>query len=45
MSKYIFPISLILLDVAAAIVYLVHKDIKMGTYWVAAAILNVCVTF
>lgn len=44
-SKYIFPVILIALDIAAAIVYGVNKDYKMFTYWVAAAILNICVTF
>ena len=45
MSKYAFPIALIILDLGAAIVYAFNKDFKMMTYWVAAAILNVCVTF
>lgn len=45
MNKYIFPIALIVLDVAAALVYLMHKDWKMALYWTAAAVLNCCVTF
>lgn len=45
MIKYIFPIALIVLDVGAAIVYAFNKDFKMATYWIAAAVLNVCVTF
>lgn len=44
-SKYIFPLLLIALDVAAAIVYGINKDYKMFVYWVAAAVLNICVTF
>ena len=45
MNKYIFPISLIILDLGAALMYAVNKDFKMTTYWIAAAILNCCVTF
>lgn len=45
MSKYIFPIILIILDLGAAIAYGIHTDWKMSIYWIAAAVLNVCVTF
>lgn len=45
MNKYIFPITLIVLDIGAAIVYAVGKDYKMAIYWIAAAVLNICVTF
>ena len=45
MSKYIFPIALIVLDLCAAVVYALHKDLKMMTYWISAAVLNICVTF
>jgi hypothetical protein len=45
MSKYIFPIFLIVLDFGAAIVYAFNKDFKMALYWIAAAVLNCCVTF
>ena len=45
MSKYLFPVSLIVLDVCAAGVYLGNGDIKKAIYWIAAAVLNVCVTF
>ena len=45
MTKYIFPIALIILDVCAAGVYAIHTDWKMMTYWIAAAVLNCCVTF
>lgn len=45
MTKYIFPTALIILDLGAALVYALNKDFKMMIYWIAAAILNVCVTF
>ncbi len=45
MSVYIFPLALILLDVGAAIVCFANGDAKKGIYWLAAAVLNVCVTF
>ena len=44
-SEYIFPLLLILLDVGAAVIYAVQKDYKKAVYWIAAAILNVAVTF
>ena len=45
MTKYLFPVILIILDLGAALMYALNKDFKMMTYWMAAAILNVCVTF
>lgn len=45
MNKYIFPISLIILDLGAALVYAIQKDFKMMVYWISAAVLNICVTF
>jgi hypothetical protein len=45
MNKYIFPIILIILDLGAALLYAINKDFKMAIYWVAAAVLNCCVTF
>lgn len=45
MIKYIFPIVLISIDLCAAAVYAVHTDWKMMIYWIAAAVLNICVTF
>ena len=45
MNKFIFPVALIALDVGAAIVYACNRDYKMGLYWIAAAVLNCCVTF
>lgn len=43
--EYIFPLLLILLDVGAAIIYALQKDYKKSVYWIAAAVLNVTVTF
>lgn len=45
MSMLIFPCALIALDVGAAIVYLIGKDYKKAVYWLAAAVLNITVTF
>lgn len=45
MSKYIFPCLLIALDVGAAGVYALQTDWKMSVYWIAAAVLNITVTF
>ncbi len=45
MSMYIFPAVLIALDVGAAIMSFIGKDYKKGVYWLAAAVLNICVTF
>lgn len=45
MNKYIFPVALIIIDAGAAVVYALHKDIRMAIYWVSAAVLNICVTF
>ena len=45
MKKYIFPIILILLDIGAGLVYLASGDIKKFIYWIAAAVLNITVTF
>ena len=44
-SKYLFPILLIIFDLGAAIVYAVNKEYKMAVYWIAAAVLNITVTF
>ena len=45
MSKKFFPIILIILNFCAAIVCGFKGDFKMATYWAAAAVLNICVTF
>lgn len=41
----LFPTVLIALDVAAALVYLVHGDLRHFVYWIAAATLTATVTF
>ena len=45
MTTVIFPLALIALDLGAAAIYLINKDIRKGIYWLAAAVLNVTVTF
>ena len=45
MKDWIFPTILILLDLGAAVMYALSGDFKMTIYWVAAAVLNCCVTF
>lgn len=47
MSKQqVFPLILIILDIAAAIVYgIVDMDIRKVIYWIAAAVLTITVTF
>lgn len=45
MSMYIFPAALILLDVGAAVMCAIGKDYKRAVYWLAAAVLNITVTF
>lgn len=41
----VFPAVLIVLDVAAAVVYGLDADYRRGVYWLAAAILTASVTF
>lgn len=43
--EYIFPLLLILLDLGAVVIYAVQKDYKKAVYWIAAAVLNITVTF
>ena len=44
--QQIFPLILIILDLAAAIVYgITDLDIRKVIYWVTAAILTITVTF
>ena len=45
MTKFIFPVFLIMIDVCAAVMYALNADFKMTIYWFAAAVLNCCVTF
>ena len=44
-TTQILPIAMILLDVGAAAVCLWHKDYRRAVYWIAAAVLNLTVTF
>jgi len=41
---YLFPVILIVLDVCAALVYGLHGDFRRCVYWIAAAVLTLCVT-
>lgn len=41
----LFPLILITLDVAAAVVYCCNGDIKRTIYWLTAATLTATVTF
>lgn len=41
----LFPAVLIVLDLAAAVVYGWHGDWRRLTYWTAAAVLTLCVTW
>lgn len=43
MDKF-FPIILIILDFAASFTYLFYANWKMSVYWLAAAVLTICVT-
>lgn len=45
MNEKIFPIALIVLDVAAGAVYACHGDWRKTIYWIAAATLTAAVTF
>lgn len=45
MNKYIFPVILIILDLGAGFVYGFQGDYKKLIYWIAAAVLNITVTF
>ena len=40
-----FPALLIVLDVAAAVVYALEPDVRRAVYWTAAAVLTAVVTF
>lgn len=43
--EQILPLLLIIIDLLAAIVCFIQKDARRGIYWLAAAVLNVTVTF
>ena len=40
-----FPLALIVLDLAAAVVYAIEPDARRAIYWLCAAILTATVTF
>lgn len=44
-KEYIFPLLLIALDIGAGIIYAAAGDYKKLIYWIAAAVLNITVTF
>lgn len=44
-TQHIFPLALIALDLGAAAMYIPTGDWRKIVYWIAAAILNVAVTF
>ena len=45
MKPYIFPLVLIALDFGASLMYAFDGDVRKAIYWLAAAVLNVTVTF
>lgn len=45
MKQYIFPCLLIALDLGAAFMYGLDGDWRKVIYWIAAAVLNITVTF
>lgn len=44
-KEQIFPLILIILDALAGAMYLASGDVKKFIYWMAAAVLNITVTF
>lgn len=44
-TEQIFPSVLIAMNFGAALVYGLQGDVKKVIYWIAAAILNITVTF
>ena len=44
-KTYIFPLVLIACNLGAAVVYATTRDWRKVIYWIAAAVLNVTVTF
>lgn len=44
-AQRIFPLLLIALNLGAAVMSFIHRDFRKGTYWLAAAVLNITVTF
>jgi len=44
-NEKVFPTILIILDIAAAIVWITKGDWRKMTYWLAAAVLTFVVTY
>lgn len=44
-KEQILPLILIIIQTLSAIPYAISRDWRMMTYWIAAAVLNVAVTF
>ena len=45
MVEKIFPTTLIVLDIAASVVYWSRDDWRRGVYWIAAAVLTYVITY
>jgi len=43
--RLLFPTILIVLDVGAAVVYGFYGDWRMFTYWMAAAVLSISISY
>lgn len=43
--EQVFPVVLMALNIAAAVVYAFKHNWTMSIYWIAAATLTACVTF
>ena len=43
--EQILPLVLIAINILASIICFIQKDTRRGIYWLAAAVLNVTVTF
>ena len=43
--RFILIIVMIVMNVGAAVMCVAAKDYKKAVYWIAAAVLNACVTF
>lgn len=44
MITRILPLAMIVLSALASIICYCHGDLRRGTYWAAAAVLNITVT-
>lgn len=45
MQKYIFPVAIIVLNFGSAIVWACSGNVRKTIYFLAAAVLNITVTF